>query len=284
LKTVTDLPGLRELVGRARSEGKTIGLVPTMGALHDGHLSLVRAARSECGFVVVSIFVNPLQFAPGEDLQRYPRSPEKDRELLEEAGADLVYLPDAARFYPGDFSTSVEVGEVSSGGEGASRPGHFRGVATVVAKLFLHVQPDAAYFGRKDLQQTAVVRRMIRDLDFPIRLSVRDTVREPDGLAMSSRNAYLSAEERARASAFPRALQEAARTASAGGDARALEAAVRGTLEQKGFQVDYVQVVDPETMRPAGSVFPGTALAAAIRLGKTRLIDNVLLRADAKKD
>ncbi|MBC8646569.1 MAG: pantoate--beta-alanine ligase [Thermoanaerobaculia bacterium] len=282
MKTAEDLSRLRELVGEARGRGLTVGLVPTMGALHDGHLSLVRLARSECGFVVVSIFVNPLQFGPGEDLTRYPRAPERDRRLLEETGVDVTYAPDPAGFYPPDFSTAVEVGAVTEGGEGAARPGHFRGVATVVAKLFLQAQPDAAFFGRKDLQQVAVVRRMIRDLDFPIRLVVGEIVREPDGLAMSSRNAYLSAGERALAAAFPKILNAEGRRAAPKDEARVLEERVRRRLEEAGLAVDYVEVVDPATMARAAQVASGNALAAAVRAGKTRLLDNVLLRGETQ--
>ena len=283
METVRDVSALRELVGEARGRGLTVGLVPTMGALHDGHLSLVRLARAECGFVVVSIFVNPLQFGPGEDLKRYPRAPEKDRRLLEEAGVDATYVPDPTNFYPPDFSTAVEVGAVTEGGEGGARPGHFRGVATVVAKLFLQTQPDAAYFGRKDLQQVALVRRMIRDLDFPIRLVVGEIVREPDGLAMSSRNAYLTGDERALAGAFPKILLTEAegRLAAPGEDARALEERVRRRLEDAGLAVDYVEVVDSATMARPAQVASGNALTAAVRLGKTRLIDNVLLRGES---
>lgn len=284
MKLARDLSRLRELVGEARRRGLTVGFVPTMGALHEGHLSLVRLAGAECGFVVVSIFVNPLQFGPGEDLRRYPRAPEKDGRLLEEAGVDVTYAPDPENFYAPDFSTALEVGAVTEGGEGAARPGHFRGVATVVAKLFLQVQPDAAYFGRKDLQQVAVVRRMIRDLDFPIRLVVGEIVREPDGLAMSSRNAYLSTAERALARAFPRILRAEEGRAAAGADARALEGGVRRRLEEAGLAVDYVEVVDPATMARPAEVGAGHALAAAVHLGKTRLIDNVLLRSDDEKD
>jgi pantoate--beta-alanine ligase len=249
-----------------------------MGALHEGHLSLARLARAECGLVVVSIFVNPLQFAPHEDLARYPRREADDAAALERERADVVYAPDARVMYPAGFSTEVTVGGVTEGGEDTVRPGHFRGVATVVAKLFIQVSPDVAVFGRKDLQQVAVVRRMIRDLDFPIRLVVGDTVREPDGLAMSSRNAYLSAEERRLAAAFPRALF-GARDAAARGerDAAALAAGVRRDLEAGGIPVDYVDVVDPETMKPVARAEPGSAVAAAVRIGKTRLIDNVLL-------
>jgi pantoate--beta-alanine ligase len=249
-----------------------------MGALHEGHLSLVRLARAEAPFVVVSIFVNPLQFAPGEDLARYPRREAEDLALLEREPVDLVYLPGARDLYPDGFSTAVDVQGVSAGGEGAARPGHFRGVATVVAKLFLQVAPDVAVFGRKDLQQVAVVRRMIRDLDFPIRLVAGETVREPDGLAMSSRNAYLSESERRLAAAFPRALFEAQEEVRRGErDAARLAEGVRRRLVEAGLAVEYVDVIDPDTMSPVGEAASGRALAAAVRVGKTRLIDNVPL-------
>ena len=278
MNVIGDVPALRTLARAARGRGDTIGFVPTMGALHEGHLSLVRRARQDCGFVVVSIFVNPLQFAPGEDFSRYPRQPEEDEKALAATGADLLYRPDEKSFYPPDFSTAVEVGGVSEGGEGAVRPGHFRGVATVVTKLFLEVAPDTAYFGRKDLQQVAVVGRLIQDLDFPIRLVVCDTIRDPDGLALSSRNAYLSAFERKLAVSLPRALF-GARARAAGGerDPATLERQTRIELERAGLAVDYVEVVDCESMRRPQRIGPGVALAAAIRLGKTRLIDNVLL-------
>ncbi len=278
MRTVRDLPALREAVGEARRDGRRIGFVPTMGALHEGHLSLVRRARAECGFGVVSIFVNPLQFSPGEDFERYPRRIEEDGALLELAGADVLYAPAHGSFYPPGFSTSVEVGGVTEGGEGAVRPGHFRGVATVVAKLFLQVGPDAAYFGRKDLQQTAVIRRMVRDLDFPVRIVIGDTIRETDGLAMSSRNAFLSPDQRTRAAALPRALIHARdRAASGERDARRIEEETRQELETAGLLVDYVEVVEIGSMDRAERVAPGAALAAAVRLGKTRLLDNVVL-------
>ena len=249
-----------------------------MGALHEGHLSLVRRARREGPFVVVSIFVNPLQFAPGEDLARYPRREAEDLAALEREQVDAVYLPRAGDLYPPGFSTAVEVGGVTEGGEGAARPGHFAGVATVVAKLFLQVAPDVAVFGQKDLQQVAVVRRMVRDLDFPIRLVVGETVREPDGLAKSSRNAYLSPADRALAAAFPRALFEARDDVERGErDAARVTAGVRRKLTDAGLGVDYVDVVDPDTMSPVRQVARGSALAAAVRVGRTRLIDNVLL-------
>jgi pantoate--beta-alanine ligase len=278
MKTVNDVSSLREAVREARSRGKTVGFVATMGALHEGHLSLVRLARKSCGLTVVSIFVNPLQFAPGEDLARYPRKPKEDAALLEREGVDLLYVPDANDFYPPDFSTSVEVAGVSEGGEGAVRPGHFRGVATVVAKLFLQVAPDVAFFGRKDLQQVAVVRRMARDLDFPISIEVGEIVREKDGLALSSRNVYLSPDERRLASRLPAILFAARDRAAAGErDVVRLERETRRALEAAGLAVDYVEIVRTLTMERPASIEPGSALCAAGRVGKTRLIDNVLL-------
>jgi pantoate--beta-alanine ligase len=283
--TARDLPTLRERIGEARAAGHRIGFVPTMGALHEGHLSLVRLARGEAQFVAVSIFVNPLQFGPSEDLARYPRREEEDARLLEEEGADLLYLPDPARFYPEGFSTAVDVAGASEGGEGALRPGHFRGVATVVAKLFQQVQPDVAVFGRKDLQQVAVIRRMVRDLDFPLSLVVGETVREADGLALSSRNAYLSPDERRRAADLSRALRACrARAAHGESDARRLEEDARRQLEAAGLAVDYVEAVESDTARRVRAVAPGVALTAAVRLGKTRLIDNVFLLDPAKPD
>ena len=278
MRTVRDVVELRDLVRAARDRGKTVGFVPTMGALHEGHFSLVRLARGETGFVVVSIFVNPLQFAPGEDLARYPRREGQDAAALEREGVDVVYLPEPASMYPPGFSTAIDVAGVSEGGEGGARPRHHRRVATVVSKLFLQVAPDVAVFGRKDLQQVAVVRRMIRDLDFPIRLVVGETVREPDGLALSSRNTYLSEEDRRIAAAFPRALFGARDAAGRGErEASLLAGRVRRELEAAGLEVDYVDVVDPATMEPVAEAHPGSALAAAVRVGKTRLIDNVLV-------
>jgi pantoate--beta-alanine ligase len=278
METVREVPPLADLVRRARASERAIGFVPTMGALHEGHLSLVRLARQESAFTVVSIFVNPLQFGANEDLARYPRKEGDDAAALAREGADVLYLPDPAAMYPADFSTSVEVRGVSERGEGEVRPGHFRGVVTVVAKLFLQVAPDVAVFGQKDLQQVSVVRRMIRDLDFPIRLVVGPTVREPDGLALSSRNAYLSPDDRRLAAAFPRALFEGRDRAARGErDAANLKESVRRELEAAGLLPDYVQAVDPETMAPVAVAAPGTALVAAVRIGKTRLIDNVFV-------
>ncbi len=276
--TIRDVPTLRERVAQARMAATPIAYVPTMGALHEGHLSLVRLAKKQGGLVVVSIFVNPLQFAPGEDFTKYPRREEDDARLLENEGADILYLPTEASLYPPDFSTVVDVAGVSDGGEGSIRGGHFRGVATVVLKLFLRVLPDVAVFGRKDLQQVAVVRRMIRDLDLPIRLLVGETVREPDGLAMSSRNAYLSPEDRHRAADLARTLFAARARATHGSlDARRIEEDALRQLEAHRFQIDYVEAVEAKTMRRVEKVAPGVALTAAVRLGSTRLIDNVFL-------
>jgi pantoate--beta-alanine ligase len=278
MRTVRDVTTLREAVAQARRAGRSVTFVPTMGALHEGHLSLVRLARRMKGLTVVSIFVNPLQFAPGEDLSRYPRREGDDALLLESEGVDVLYLPNEASLYPPDFTTVIEVAGVSEGGEGAIRPGHFRGVATVVMKLLLRVLPDTAVFGQKDLQQVAVVRRMIRDLDLPIRLVVGETVREEDGLAMSSRNAYLSPDDRRRAADLSRTLFAArARAAHGATDTRLLEEDTLRQLEAARFQIDYVEAVHAKTMRRAEKVGPGVALTAAVRLGSTRLIDNVYL-------
>jgi len=278
MKTVREVADLRALVSAAKRSGQTVGFVPTMGALHAGHVSLVARARGECGLVVVSIFVNPLQFGPGEDFERYPRKEAEDRAALEREGADLLYSPDPRTFYAPDFSTRVEVGKVSERGEGGIRPGHFRGVATVVAKLFHQVQPDAAFFGMKDLQQVAVIRRMVRDLDFPIRIETGETIREPDGLALSSRNAYLTADERQVAAGFPAALFEARDRVAAGErDSGQLEADTRLDLKSAGLVVDYVEVVEPESMAHPRRIERGCRLAAAVRVGKTRLLDNIAL-------
>jgi pantoate--beta-alanine ligase len=276
MRTVRTVPELREALSPLRARGR-VALVPTMGALHEGHLSLVRLARQTASSVVVSIFVNPLQFGPGEDFASYPRALEKDLGLLESEGVEVAFCPEAAAFYPAGFSTKIVVGDVSEGQEGTARPGHFDGVATVVAKLLLAAAPDLAVFGRKDLQQAAVVRRMIRDLAFPVELLVAPVVREEDGLARSSRNAYLGPAERRRASAFPRALLAAARRILDGEPVAEQERRARRELEEAGLSVEYVGAVDCETMKPVSSPQPGAALAAAVRLGKIRLIDNVLI-------
>jgi pantoate--beta-alanine ligase len=258
---------------------RSVGFVPTMGALHDGHRSLVQAARQRCDIVVASIFVNPTQFAPNEDFSRYPRTLEQDCQMLAAERVDIVFTPAADTMYPSGASTFVEIEGVSDRLDGASRPGHFRGVATVVAKLFHIVQPDFAFFGQKDAAQVAVLRKMVRDLDFPLEMIVCPTVREPDGLAMSSRNRYLSAEERRQALSLSRALQMAQTLADHGEHrADALLQTMRATLEQEpGVRVDYLAVVDPDTLLPMEKVTAGALVTVAAYVGNTRLIDNILL-------
>lgn len=264
----------------ARRHGATIGFVPTMGYLHEGHLSLIDSARSAgADFIVASIFVNPLQFGPNEDLSRYPRDEARDSAMLASRGLDLLFLPSVGTMYPPGSQTTVSVSGVAAPLEGARRPGHFAGVATVVAKLFNIVQPDIAAFGRKDAQQCAVVDRMVRDLDLPIRLVFGETVREHDGLAMSSRNSYLSAEERTKAPALYRALragEEALRHGVA--SVEAIEQLMRSiAAETSGVDVDYFAVVDPVTFEPPLDFDRDVLLAGALRIGRTRLIDNLLL-------
>jgi pantoate--beta-alanine ligase len=277
-----DKDELRAALEQPRRQGRTIGLVPTMGSLHEGHLSLLRAARAECDLVVMSLFVNPTQFGPGEDLDRYPRDEERDLELAAEAGVDLVYAPAAEAVYPEGFATAVEVGggltEVLDGDPDRRGAGHFRGVTTVVAKLFNAVGPDVAYFGQKDAQQAAVIRRMARDLDFPVRIEVLPTVREPDGLALSSRNAYLGPEDRERAVALSRALAAAERGARAGSLQAGLEAA-RRELAEAGIEPEYLEARDAEQLAPVAELNGRPVLVAvAARLGGARLIDNVLIQ------
>ncbi len=271
---------LRQALAEPRRGGATIGLVPTMGFLHEGHLSLIRAARAECDLVVMSLFVNPAQFRPGEDLDRYPRDEARDTALAEEAGADLVYAPSVEEVYPEGFSTSVRVEgltEVLCGDESRRGPEHFHGVTTVVAKLFNSVQPDAAYFGQKDGQQAAVIRRMARDLDFPVRIELRPTVREPDGLAMSSRNAYLGDVERQRAAALSRALSTAAARTREESLQAGLEAA-RSELAAAGIEPEYLEARDPDDLTPATALNGRPVLVAvAATIGGARLIDNVLI-------
>jgi pantoate--beta-alanine ligase len=272
---------LRSALAPHRMAGRTIGLVPTMGYLHEGHLSLLRAAREQCDVVVMSLFVNPTQFGEGEDLDRYPRDEERDARLAAEAGVDYVYAPPVEEVYPEGFATAVEVEgltEVLDGDPARRGPGHFRGVTTVVAKLFNTVRPKVAYFGQKDAQQLAVIRRMVRDLDIPVRVEGLPTVREVDGLAMSSRNAYLDSGERVRAAALSRALRAA--------DARTREeslpaaiAAARAELEADGIEPEYLEARDPDDLSPVGELNGRPVLlAVAARVGGARLIDNVLIQ------
>lgn len=269
---------VRAAVARARMQSATIGFVPTMGFLHEGHLSLVDSARDAgATFTVVSIFVNPLQFGPNEDLERYPRSESRDRELLESRDVDLLFLPPVSVMYPQGSTTTIDAGAVSLPLEGVRRPGHFTGVATVVMKLFHIVQPDVAAFGRKDAQQCAVIERMVRDLDLPLRLVWGETVREHDGLAMSSRNSYLSPDERKLAPALHRALRAGEDAiAHAIEDAEAIETLMRRMAEEtSGVEVDYLALVDPLTFERPADFRRDLLLVGAMRVGKTRLIDNI---------
>ncbi len=265
---------------QARARYGTLGLVPTMGYLHEGHLSLVRQARAECGAVAVSIFVNPTQFGPNEDFARYPRAMERDLAQLRAAEVDLVFAPSVSEIYPPGFDTYVEVGTVTEPLEGAARPGHFRGVATVVCKLFMITQPTRAYFGQKDAQQCVVVRKMVRDLNMPLEIVVVPTMREPDGLAMSSRNAYLTPEQRQAAPVLYRALCAAQQRYHAGErDAAALRATMQAVLATESLaEPQYVSVANPETLAELAQVgADGALLSMAVRIGSTRLIDNIVL-------
>ena len=276
-RVISAVGELRATIQAARPGGQPIGVVQTMGALHAGHVSLVQAARAECVLTVVTIYVNPTQFGPHEDLARYPRTLEADLSACGAAGADVVFVPDDRTMYPAGFSTCVDPPAVAQPLEGQFRPGHFRGVATVVLKLFNLVQPDVAYFGHKDYQQTLVVRRMVQDLDVPVEIRVCPTVREADGLAMSSRNRYLSPAERAQAVAVSRSLARAAELVQSGAaNPETVGAEMRHLLTAAGFaRIDYATLADPETLQPVCEIrHPVMALVAA-HLGHTRLIDNL---------
>lgn len=262
-----------------KREGKRVGFVPTMGALHEGHLSLVRAARAQTDVVAASIFVNPLQFGPNEDLAKYPRQFERDRELLQAEGCELLFAPDVSDMYPPGATTLVEVAGISERLDGKSRPGHFRGVTTVVSKLFHIVEPDAAFFGQKDAAQAAILRQMVRDQNFPVRIVVCPIVREKDGLAMSSRNAYLSPEQRKQAVVLHRALMRVQTMADTGEhEAEKLVAAGKGVIEEEpGARLDYFEAVNWDTLEPVEDIRGGALIAVAAWIGTTRLIDNVVL-------
>ena len=281
MRTVRTVAELREALAPARADGGSIGFVPTMGALHDGHLSLLRAAREQNDVVVASIFVNPAQFGEGEDLARYPRDEARDTELAGTAGADLIYAPTVEEVYPDGFATTVEVAGLTGvlcGDPDRRGSEHFRGVTTVVAKLLNSVRPDRVYFGQKDAQQAIVIRRMVRDLDFGAEVVVCPTVREPDGLAMSSRNAYLDADARERAAALSRGLGAAADSARDGAPAAEVLAAARAELEAAGIEPEYLEARDATDLSPVQS-FNGrpVLVAVAARVGGARLIDNVII-------
>jgi pantoate--beta-alanine ligase len=280
VRTLRTVPGLRTALKPARRAERTIGLVPTMGALHDGHLSLIRSAREQTGEVVVSLFVNPSQFEDADDLAAYPRDEERDAALAQEAGADILFAPPAELVYPAGFSTQVRVeGPLTETLEGAHRgPEHFHGVTTIVTKLLNMVQPDAAFFGQKDAQQALVIRKLVRDLDMDVRIEIAPTVREPDGLALSSRNGRLHGDDRRRALALHRALQ-AAEQAAAGGerDAAAIAQLARAQMQELQVEPEYLALVNPEDLAPVHALRGDTLVAVAARVGEVRLIDNTVI-------
>jgi pantoate--beta-alanine ligase len=282
VRVVRTVAELRAALEPHRRTGGTVGLVPTMGSLHEGHLSLVRAARADCDVVVVSVFVNPAQFRPGDDFESYPRDERRDIELAEAEAVDLLFAPSTDEVYPEGFATTVSVGgltEVLDGDPASRGPEHFAGVTTVVTKLLNMSQPDVAYFGQKDAQQALVVRRLVRDLDIPVRIEVCPTVRESDGLALSSRNAYLGPEERERALALSRALRAAEATVRAGVvDAREVLGAARAELQDAGIKPEYLELRSAQDLSPVDRVNGSTLLAVAARVGRARLIDNTILR------
>jgi len=279
LQQIETVGGMKVACRSVTQTGKRLGLVPTMGALHEGHLSLVRAAKSQSDVVAVSIFVNPLQFGPTEDFAKYPRTLDRDVALLQQLGVDLVFVPSVAEMYPPGAKTHVEVSDLSGRLDGGSRPGHFRGVTTVVCKLLETVRPDRAFFGQKDASQVAVLRTMVRDLDMDVEIVVCPIVREADGLAMSSRNAYLNGAQRQQALVLSRSLQQVKSAVGAGErDAEKLAAIGTGTITaEPGVRLDYFAIVDPNTLEPLRDVSRGALVAVAAWVGPTRLIDNILL-------
>ena len=276
IKTIKDMQPLSK---KLRSEGKTIGFVPTMGALHEGHLSLVRRSKVENDITVVSIFVNPAQFGPTEDFKKYPRDNEGDLSKLSTHRADAVFLPDDKELYPEGFSTSVNIGSIGEVLCGASRPGHFNGVATVVAKLFNIVMPHKAYFGQKDFQQTLVIKKLVKELNFNIDIVVCPTIREPDGLAMSSRNSYLNKKERKAAVVLYRALQHGKNLIEQGNkDSASIKKAIKNIIKTEPMVItDYIAIVDPLTLDETDKIKTPAAVCLAVKIGTTRLIDNVLV-------
>lgn len=279
MKITETVQGVREQVRAWREEGLSVGLVPTMGYLHEGHKSLIDKAVEENDRVVVSVFVNPIQFGPGEDLASYPRDLDRDVKLCEEAGADLVFHPADEEMYFEDFCTYVDMNDLTEGLCGKTRPTHFRGVCTVVSKLFHIVSPDRAYFGQKDAQQLAVIRRMVRDLNFDLEIVGCPIIREADGLAKSSRNTYLSAEERAAATVLHKGLEEGERLLRAGEkNPETIIGAVRGIIEKEPLaRIDYVELVDWNTLKPVETIAGEVLAAVAVYIGKTRLIDNFIM-------
>jgi len=283
VRTVRTVAELRDRLRAERKAGRTIGLVPTMGAFHDGHVSLMEQARAQTDVVVVSLFVNPTQFGPSEDLTAYPRDEARDAAIAQEAGVDVLFAPSVEEVYPDGFQTTVTVGALAEPLEGAQRPGHFDGVATVVTKLLNMVGPDVAFFGQKDAQQALIVRRVVRDLDIPVRIEVCPTVREPDGLAMSSRNAYLAPPERERAIALRRALDAAEQAVAAGErDAAAVASAAQAAMAPYEVEPEYLALVSSDTLQPVDRIDGEILVALAARVGRARLIDNTLIKTNGR--
>lgn len=277
MEIIESIYQMKATVKKLKGQGKKIGFVPTMGYLHEGHLSLVRACRQETDIAVVSIFVNPLQFGPKEDFDRYPRNLERDRLLLEKEGVDYLFYPSSQEMYPPDYKTYVEVTRLQDGLCGRSRPGHFRGVATVVLKLFNIVSPDVAYFGQKDAQQAVIIRRMVRDLNLEVEIKVMPIIRDTDGLALSSRNTYLSTEERKASLAIARSLEEAARLIEKGeNDCQIIKKRIEEIIKaEPRLKIDYIEIVDPEELQPLEKISDEALIALAVYCGQTRLIDNL---------
>jgi pantoate--beta-alanine ligase len=284
MELIRTISWMKQAARNARGQQRVVGLVPTMGALHEGHLSLIREAKKQCSPVVVSIFVNPKQFGPTEDLARYPRTLEADRKALEDFGVDYAFVPSAEEMYPASFRTSVTVEGLSERLEGRSRPGHFRGVATVVLKLFEIVQPNLAFFGRKDAQQARILKQMAADLDLDTQLVLCPIVREPDGLALSSRNAYLKGDERRAATALYRSLEALQRGVEAGErDVARLLGMMRGVIQSEpGVALDYAEIVAADTFEPAQALWRSCYALIAARVGATRLIDNALIEPEGE--
>lgn len=282
MKIIESIPRMTTFSRMMKKEGKSIGFIPTMGYLHEGHTSLIKTARKHTDVVVVSIFVNPMQFGPGEDFEKYPRDLKHDEEMVQQAGADVIFYPKIKEMYPEGYATYVNVEALTAGLCGASRPGHFRGVTTVVTKLFGIVKPDMAYFGQKDAQQAAVVKKMVEDLNMDVEIKILPTVREKDGLAMSSRNTHLSPEERKDALVLYQALQKAESLVKTGErNAKAIIGAMEEMIKSKpSARIDYIAVVDTKNLKPIERITQDALVAVAVSIGKTRLIDNTVVRSD----
>jgi pantoate--beta-alanine ligase len=284
MRIIKTISRMRRYVNKARQKGKTIGFVPTMGYLHEGHLSLMRQARLDCEISIASIFVNPLQFGPGEDYQRYPRDLERDQRLAKSVGVDAIFYPSLNELYPKGFLTYVQVEKITDCLCGKARPGHFRGVATVVTKLFNIVKPDIAYFGQKDAQQAIVIKKMVRDLNMDIKVKIMPIVREPDGLAMSSRNTYLNFQERKDATVLYESLREAKVLIKGGSkDPRCIVSAIKKKIRRKKTaKIEYISIVDLDNLAPVKKICGRVLIALAVRFGKARLIDNIIINSNIK--